>query len=1064
MAQQYIIAIGASAGGLEALSSFFDHTPMDGVSYIIIPHLSADLKTRMVEILSRHTALSVIEGEEGMLVEKNKIYLIPNDKFMGIREGKLYLIDKAGQERPHFTIDIFFTSLAIERGAKAIGVVLSGVGSDGSRGICDIQKAGGVVMVQDPLDALFDGMPKAALASSKTNYVLAAEALPVAIQQYVHEDDTMGLSDQEPFNLSESFLSAVIGSIKERFPFDFTGYKIPTLIRRIRRRMAYHHLNEEDRYFNYLKEHPLEAELLIKDFLIGVTSFFRDPEAFEILESQVVPQLIDQKADGELLKIWVACCATGEEAYSLAILIKEYLNKSKKELEVKIFATDINRIALEQAAKGIFTDHIEKTVPPGRLKMFFDPVDEGYKIKPEIRNMLIFAQHDLIKNPAYCHMDFVSCRNMLIYVNPVLQKQVLAKFSFGLKTGGYLFLGSSEHISTPKDEFIEINTKCKIYQRTDIRRNLPLEGYLAPTISGMKPAQLERTTNLKAATAPALTLDLTEIILLEGGFSGVSIDEELKVTQVFGDISTFLKPERFIFHLQQLLPEPLAVAFSTAYHKLGNTVQRVKIAAISFKEPGSDIYRQADLIVNAYQDRKLRKRGMLVLFKLVNEEKLTYDIEENFDMDIHIKEYIDHLEEELSQTRQDLQSSNELLEASKESMHAFNDELLSANEEMQSANEELQSINEELETINNEHQSTIQDLTVLNDDLNNYFRSNINGQLFVDDQLCLKKFSPGAVKHINIRERDIGRPLTNITTNIKFETLIEDIKKVISTGEVIIQEVESTDGRCYQVMTSAYIRQKDNQANGAIVTFYDITELQTAQRELDNRNKTLLRINADLDNFVYAASHDLVSPINNIESVLSILTNKMDMTDPVVSQFTHILENSIKNFKSVIKDMAVIGAIEAEMRKENPSQNFELIFEEIKESISDKINAAKASFSVDFQEKEVKFPKKNLRSIIINLITNALKFKHPDRDAQILIRTEQYKECILLTVQDNGIGIAKDRLDFIFRMYQRVSEDTEGQGIGLYLINKIIDASGGRVEVESELGVGSVFKIFFKNK
>ena len=676
--------------------------------------------------------------------------------------------------------------------------------------------------------------------------------------------------------------------------------------------------------------------------------------------------------------------------------------------------------------------------------------------------MLIFAQHDLTKHPAYCNVDLISCRNMLIYIEPLLQKQVLAKFSFGLRKDGFLFLGSSESISSAKNDFIEINAKWKIFKRSGSPQSAPVPSTFPLPINIIRPENSNRSEPARANFSKQLSQELSEIILAESNLSGVCLDENFKVTRALGDVSLYLRQEQFNFNFKELLPETLSVAFSTAVHKVIRYNKRVEIKNVLFKDLKSSKSTAVDLVVSPYTERTIKGTGILVLFKKKPEEISTDRLPEDFHIDTQIKEHVTNLEEELLHIRQDYQAANELLESSKESMQSFNEELLSGNEELQSANEELQSMNEELESINVEHKSTIDELIELNDDLNNYFKSNLNGQLFVDTSLKLKKYSPGAVKHINIRERDIGRPLSNITTNIELETIIEDIKTVIKTEEVIIKEVKSIDNKIYQVMTSPYIRQKDNKTVGAIVTFYDITKLKETQKELDSSNKSLLRINEDLDNFVYAASHDLIAPINNIENVLVILNKKMDFTDPVVVKFSGIIANSIKNFKTVIKDLALVGSIEAEMRKESLSESFEELFLEIKESISDKIVTANATFSTDFQQKEIKFPRKNLRSILQNLISNALKFKDPNRNAEILIRTERSDEFILLTVRDNGLGIEKNQLDYIFKMYKRIDTQTEGQGIGLYLIKKIIDASGGKVEVESELGRGSTFKMYFK--
>jgi two-component system CheB/CheR fusion protein len=833
----FIVAIGASAGGLEALTSFFEYTPVDGVSYVIIPHLSPDTKSRMVEILSRHSNLEIFEATEGMEVKPNKVYLIPNTKYMGIRNGRLFMSEKEGQLRPHLTIDSFFSSLAKDYGGKAIAIVLSGVGADGTRGIIDIQREGGMVMIQEPTTAQYDGMPTSAISTGVSSYILDAEAMPAAIQQYVRENEEIDALPEQP--LSDAFLSNIVNLIKKQHPVDFTDYKVPTLARRITRRMIHHNLTDESEFLSYIQENPGETELLISDLLIGVTSFFRDAAAFSILEHEVIPKLIDPLTSNDYIKIWVTCCATGEEAYSIAILVKEYLIHTGKNIQVKIFATDINRSALDKAGKGLFPISISKYVSAERLTQFFDLTDNLYKVKPELRSMLIFARHDLTINPPFCDVDLISCRNMLIYIKPALQQQILSKLSFGLRKGGYLFLGSSENLNMVKDDFVAVSSKWKIYKNLKGRRRLFLNSIVTTPMQDQLPVH-EKTLHVNGSGfLPVELKGLSELMLAESGYSGVCVDQESKVLQAFGDLSPFLRSERFNFNLKELLPGPLALAYGASSLQVLQTNQRVRVNNIDFIAPDTGENSRVDMVVSPYNDNNLKLKGIAVLFKQVGLPTDELKIGANFNLDEHTQAHIARLEAELQQMRQELVASNELLESSREATQAYNEELLSANEEMQSANEELQSINEELETVNREHKYTIDDLVKLNDDLNNYFRSNLNGQLFVDRDILLKKYSPGAVKHINIRESDVGRPLSNITTNIKFETLISDIQTVIDHGETILQEVESLDGKIYQVMTSPYLRNSDQKIYGAVITFYDISELKLIQNELDRTNRML---------------------------------------------------------------------------------------------------------------------------------------------------------------------------------------------------------------------------------
>ena len=424
-------------------------------------------------------------------------------------------------------------------------------------------------------------------------------------------------------------------------------------------------------------------------------------------------------------------------------------------------------------------------------------------------------------------------------------------------------------------------------------------------------------------------------------------------------------------------------------------------------------------------------------------------------------QYIIDLEEELKEIKNELLATFEKLDASNENMQSFNEELLSANEEMQSTNEEMESINEELHTINADYQVKNKELIEINDDLNNYFRSNINGQLFVNNDLLLMKFSPGTVKHINLSDTDIGRPISDISTNIKFETIVNDIKEVIAHGEVITREVEANNGKWYQMMTMPYIRQIDNKTDGAIISFNDITELKLIQLELDRTNKNLMNINADLDNFVHTASHDLLGPLANIQLSIDVM-NQLELSDdPQLHKFLEIINGSIKMFGELVKEMATIGKIENEMSVMEPVDLDQLI-DDLKLSIENRIHSTGTVITKDIGVTQIYFSKKNLRSILYNLISNAIKFKSPDRDPVIKISTKAEQGYAVLTVKDNGIGIPENEFENIFKMYGRLHKNVEGQGIGLYLIKKIVNAAGGKVIVESEPGKGSIFTIYFK--
>lgn len=830
----HIIAIGASAGGMEEINSFFDHTPLDGVSYIVIQHLSSDFKSRMVELLARHSKLTVEEAKNGMQVKSNQVYLIPNDKFMTIRDDTLYLTGKNEAPGPHLTINTFFNSLAADCGTKAIAVVLSGLGSDGTQGIKAIKKAGGMVIARNPETSEFASMPSNAIATGMVDFILEPELMPGTIEDYIkHERELMPDNADDQKNLE-----AIIHLINEQLPFDFSDYKQTTILRRIKRRAAYNNFTRLENYIDFLKVTPVEIAALAKDFLISVTSFFRDKEAFNFIEKKVLPAILENLAPDEELKFWVAGCATGEEAYSLAILIAEQLTGKLKDTVLKIFATDIDTAALTQASKGIYNLSIAKDVSAERLENYFFKEGNNYRVTPEIRKMVIFAKHDLVKNPPYCNMHFISCRNLLIYMTPVLQKKIFTMLLFGLKKDGYLFLGSSEN-PTPIIKNLQVtNKKYKIYKNLETKRLLQFDAFSLPEFvdpkrktSSFSYEDISQSTN--NSQAEKMHVSLAEDL----DYLAVCIDENNNVVRSYGDTTKYFLQKHYTSNLEELLPKPLSVAFNTIKTTALKTNEKSALTGIKIKHGQSVI--KVSLSVRPLTRKKGEQTILLVIFtedKLLSTE---HQKDRVFDEEIYHGEYTMNLEEELKELKVKLQSAHEKLDASNENMQSFNEELLSANEEMQSTNEEMQSVNEELHTINSDYQLKNKELLEINDDLNNYFRSNINGQLFIDNELRLMKFSPGTVKQINLLEMDIGRPLSNISTNIKFETIIDDIKRVLSDGVIITKEIETNNGKWYHIMTMPYVQQLDHKNNGAIITFNDITELKKIQKELNVSNKML---------------------------------------------------------------------------------------------------------------------------------------------------------------------------------------------------------------------------------
>jgi len=1047
----HIIAIGASAGGMDEINSFFDHTPLDGVSYVIIQHLSPDFKSRMVELLGRHSKLVVKEAENDMKVQRNEVYLIPNDKFMTIREGRLTLSDKGNAKGPHLTINTFFHSLAADCGNRAIAVVLSGLGTDGTEGIKDIKKGGGMVIARNPANSAFSSMPSNAIATGLVDFVLDPIAMPSAIEDYVKNAGELIIDSTD----DDKNLKAIIDLIKDNSPLDFSDYKHATILRRTKRRASYGNFTSLHSYLNYLKTTPAEVIALSKEFLISVTSFFRDATAFYFIKTKVLPDVLDKRSPGEELKLWVAGCATGEEVYSMAIMIAELLDERGEDIVVKIFATDIDAEALHFAGKGVYPIAIEKDVSAERREKFFIKEGEYYRVTPAIRKMVIFAHHDLVKNPPYCNMNFISCRNLLIYMTPILQKKIFSMLLFGLKRDGYLFLGSSENPMPILKNLEVVEKKWKIYRNLETKRGISFDAFAMPDLLDVKRASSRSVVENRPVSNHPDLLEAMHICLAEDlNYLAVCVDENNQVTSAFGDTSKYLLQKHFTTNLMELLPKPLAVVFNSLSNNAFKSGVAGTVRGIAIKQENKVLKVNLSVsLLNVKGDKKV------VIATFTQSKKEKDSNVGTYDGSLYLDEYTKNLEAELKELKDKLHLSDERLDASNENMQSFNEELISANEEMQSTNEEMQSVNEELHTINADYQLKNKELLEVNDDLNNYFRSNINGQLFINNDLQLIRFSPGTVKQINLLESDIGRPLSNISTNIKFETIINDIKTVLQNGTVITREVETNNGKWYQIMTMPYVQQSTNQNNGAIITFNDVTELKLIQAEINKKNKTLQRINADLDHFIHAASHDLLAPLGNIETSINIM-NKIPLTDNKLMDFLNIINASIKKFRALITDIAAIAKVEGDMMVME-MVNLDDIINNIEWSLENKIGEAQAVITRDLQVKDILFSKKNIRSIVYNLVSNAIKFRR-EAAPQITIHTWMEGEMVVISVMDNGKGMAKGAMDKIFEMYGRINHDVEGHGIGLYLAKKIVNAAGGSIEVKSELGVGSDFRIYLK--
>ncbi|CAA9246431.1 MAG: Multidomain signal transduction protein including CheB-like methylesterase, CheR-like methyltransferase and BaeS-like histidine kinase [uncultured Adhaeribacter sp.] len=824
----YVIGIGASAGGLQALQLLFQNIPQDSVSYVVVQHLSPDNRSMLTEYLAQESVLTVQEIEDGMPVEKNRVYVIPVSKQLIIRDDTLYLTGRSPETPGLRTVNTFFESLAAAKGNKAIGVILSGTGTDGTDGAAAIKKAGGLVLVQDPETAKFDGMPRSAIQAGYADLVLPPELMPDEIFNFVKIEPLSQALSELTDDRHEETLGRILAIVHDRTGLDFANYKRPTIIRRISRRMAMLNLNNLIDYLDYLQLHPAEIETISKEFLIGVTKFFRDEEAFALIQQKVIPDLIEEKRPKEQLRIWVAGCSTGEEAYSLAILVREYLNAVKKELEVKIFASDIDREALAFAGKGLYPHGNLTTVSPERLETYFTPEEGKYRVRALIRKMVIFSPHNLVSDPPFSKVDLVSCRNMLIYLNPALQKKIISKFHYALQQGGYLFLGSSESLGDMKF-FVEVNKKWRIFRNVQQARPLGLETFstgitrnnYAPVLPGYaRNITPKLTINNVAAEA------LNETLLEEFKYAAVYVNEDYEVIHAAGDYNSFLTlPDKVLtMNLLKMVPPDLSLQLGSLLRKAGRDEETTHLTNVQVRD--KDALRRLNLVVKPYlRDKSPGPKFILVLISEEKRELLVVSDPEKFWYEHQNEGRVTELEIELQHIKEDLQAVVEQLETANEELQSTNEELLSSNEELQSTNEELQSLNEELHTINAEHQYKIKVLLELDDDLNNYFRSTNISQIFLDRKLMIRKYTPAATQQINLIESDIGRSIYQISNNLQYSGLIEDIRRVIAQAVTVEREVQDKDDTWYQMRILPYLTQ-DNHVDGAIVLFVNINEIK----------------------------------------------------------------------------------------------------------------------------------------------------------------------------------------------------------------------------------------------
>uniref|UniRef100_I2Q6N8 histidine kinase n=1 Tax=Desulfovibrio sp. U5L TaxID=596152 RepID=I2Q6N8_9BACT len=844
-----IVAIGASAGGLEAIRTFFQHMPADsGAAFVIIQHLAPEFKSMMAEILQQSTTMATRQAEDGLRVESDNIYTNVPGKDLVFEHGLLRLKDPDKPRGQRLPIDRFFRSLAEDRQGNILCILMSGTGSDGTLSLKDVKGHGGITIAQEG-DARYQDMPQSAINTGMVDYVLPAEAMPAKIMELIRNWPSLAreTEDAPRERKRNAALATILRQLRGKTGHDFSSYKQNTIIRRIERRMALLQIQEPQEYEKYMRQNEGELKILFKELLIGVTGFFRDPESFEAVDKTVMPLLFAEKSTDDPVRLWIAGCSTGEEAYSIAIVLHEYMARFSKTNKVVIFATDIDEESLEFARNGQYPQAVETAMAPERLERYFRKEGGGYKVVKGIREMIVFASHSLIKDPPYSHMDLISCRNLLIYLEADLQKKVLPLLHYALNPGGFLFLGPSESVTDFSNLFVPVDRKWKLFQR---KGTAPGRLVDIP-MPQMAESPLARD-GLKFEGQEPFTRQAEQIILTEFAPAGVVVSDKYEPLQFFGPVDRYFQVRAgdSTRNVLLLARDDLRLHLRAAIRKAAKEEHRIRQAGLSLRIEGK--VRKFHLVVTPLKEDAKFGRLFLVVFEPAAGDEIQA-AEPNLSPDgtalaASLEEELKTTKAELQATVEELESSNEELKSSNEELMSMNEELQSSNEELETSREELHSINEELTTVNTEMQHKVDELGEANSDLQNLMNSTRVATLFLDRNLIIRRFTRQVPEYFNILDMDIGRPFGHLRPKVEYEDVLRDIQRVLSDLVPVERQIRSADGRWIMSQIMPY-RSTHDRIEGVVLTMIDITQLKLAEQRLTERTaemESLYRVIPDI--------------------------------------------------------------------------------------------------------------------------------------------------------------------------------------------------------------------------
>jgi two-component system CheB/CheR fusion protein len=851
-----VVGLGASAGGLEALEEFFAELPADpGMAFVVVTHQAPGGVSLLPELIARRSKLPVVKIEQKTPIEANHVYVQPPGVTLGLLRGELYPFEPSGDGPKPFPIDFFFRSLAQDRKDRAVGIVLSGTGSDGTNGLKEIRAVTGLVMAQTEATARHPGMPHSASVALKLDFVLSPREMA---QQLLHYRN--GANHPEPIEAdgAREVMSRLFVLLRSRTGHDFSNYKTTTIGRRIARRMSVHQITSAKDYLKYVQSNLHELDQLFAELLIGVTSFFRDAESFDLFSASAIPRVLAGKPEDDVLRAWIAGCSTGEEAYTVAMLLREHMDNASVRYSAQIFATDLDSEAIEFARAGIYPESIASDVSPKRLERFFVHENGYYRVKREVREMVVFAVQDLIEDPAFTKLDFLVCRNLLIYLNSEIQKRLIPLFHYALRPGGVLMLGSSETVGGFAHLFETIDKKWKIFQRrevsagtyvADVARGHASDAPLREVRGGLVgPRRIEPGATQIAERALLQHLVPPSVIMHDTG----------EIVHIQGRTGLYLEPasgSQAGANIYTMAREGLQLELSLAIRRAAGTNDEILHRDVKVKTNGD--YTRVNLRVRRLAQPELLRGLFIVAFERVEEPELP----ENgiSPREEGASRRISELERELSQSKEfhqgtveELETTNEELKSANEELQSMNEELQSANEELETSKEEMQSLNEELQTVNVELQGKVEELSRTNDDMKNLLNATDIGTIFLDNELNIKRHTEQAKRVIRLIPTDVGRPIGDLVSNLRYSTLVDDAREVLRTLVFKETEVQSDDGSWYLMRILPY-RTTENVIDGLVITFVNVSKARTLQAQTER----ILAALARSPSTVFGQSRDL---------------------------------------------------------------------------------------------------------------------------------------------------------------------------------------------------------------